>query len=139
MRVIGRPAAPDRAARPWDSGGSSFLLFGLRASIGVATIGPNGTMNQSGGANESFSYTKDYSINGSGNWQCLPLPHRGRGGGVGERATAAAVLAAATPSRPTPARSPTRRPCRRSPPARSGKFDPFRRERATQRQQPHLL
>ena len=37
-------------------------------------------MNQSGGASESFSYTKDYSINGSGNWQCLPSPPgEGRG------------------------------------------------------------
>ena len=58
-----------------------LLLLGQRLLRRRAS-GPSGTMSQSGGASESFSYTKDYTIDGSGNWQSRDSGGEGTGGGA---------------------------------------------------------
>ena len=61
-----RPSIPAAAASPTPAAGI----------YGGTTTGPNGTMSQSGGANESFSYTKNYSIDGTGTGRSRQLASR---------------------------------------------------------------
>ncbi len=72
--------ASDGSGSTVDSGGSSFSYSGS-GSYGSGSAG--GTMSQSGGASESFNYTKNYSIDGSGNWQVLPSTSGGGASGSG--------------------------------------------------------
>ena len=65
-----------------DSGGSSFYYSGS-GTYGYPGEGAYGTLSQSGSGNETFSYTKNYSIGSGGNWQVLPSPVGGGSGGEG--------------------------------------------------------
>ncbi len=60
-----------------DSGGSSFYYSG-GGVYGGSQGAPTGTLSQSGSGSETFSYTKNYGVDSSGNWYAAS----GSGGGA---------------------------------------------------------
>ena len=60
-----------------DSGGSSFYYSG-GGVYGGSQAAPTGTLSQSGSGSETFSYTKNYGVDSSGNWHAAS----GSGGGA---------------------------------------------------------
>ena len=87
------------------SGGDGFSYSGTGNYAG--SDGASGTMGQNGGASESFSYTKDYAIDGSGNWQVASDPG---GNGASGSGWTFSSYSGTVPFRP---------PCPPSPPTRS--------------------
>ena len=68
--VPGYWSATSGSGSTTDAGGSSFTYGGTGAYGGAyGGSGPDETLAQAGGASESFGYTKNYTIDGSGNWQ----------------------------------------------------------------------